>query len=434
MPEELHERRHAMPGSRSKRAAVQQAGELMLGFALRTGLAAAGAGAAGAHRAAADSTRRYLWTDAFAVCNFLALERATGERRDRALALELVDQVHRVLGRQRPDSGRTGWLSGLPEAEGAAHPTRGGLRIGKPLPERGPADPRDERLEWDRDGQYFHYLTRWMHALDQLARATGEPRFNRWACELAEAAHRGFLYRPRAGAPSRMHWKMSIDLSRPLVPSMGQHDPLDGLVTGLQLEESAVAMGAEPPPAELVADFRAMIDPAALATADSLGVGGLLCDAWRAEQLRRRARGRSGPRDRAALLGDLVRDLLDAALLSLPHALSDLDIAAGPDRRLAFRELGLAIGLSAAEALAGPVEDAGPIEMRRAGSASGAFAPDRPELQALLRYVPAREAIVASWLEPGKRRTDAWLAHEDINDVMLATTLLPAGYLVLRLE
>ena len=23
--------------------------------------------------------------------------------------------------------------------------------------------PVDERLEWDRDGQYFHYLTKWMH-------------------------------------------------------------------------------------------------------------------------------------------------------------------------------------------------------------------------------------------------------------------------------
>ncbi len=28
-----------------------------------------------------------------------------------------------------------------------------------------------------------------------------------------------------------MYWKMSIDLKRPLIPSMGQHDPLDGYIT-----------------------------------------------------------------------------------------------------------------------------------------------------------------------------------------------------------
>jgi hypothetical protein len=31
-----------------------------------------------------------------------------------------------------------------------------------------------------------------------------------------------------------IYWKMSIDLSRALVPSMGQHDPLDGFVTYVQ--------------------------------------------------------------------------------------------------------------------------------------------------------------------------------------------------------
>jgi hypothetical protein len=45
----------------------------------------------------------------------------------------------------------------------------GGLRIGKPLKERGANEPIDESLEWDRDGQYFHYLTKWMHALCRAA-------------------------------------------------------------------------------------------------------------------------------------------------------------------------------------------------------------------------------------------------------------------------
>ena len=127
---------------------IEEAAALMTSFAARTGLDAA------------HSKQRYLWTDAFAVCNFLGLARLTGEQRYTELALRLVDQVHHTLGRHRDDDPRTGWISGLSEREGEAHPTRGGLRIGKKLPERGPNDPIDEALEWDRDGQYFHYLTK----------------------------------------------------------------------------------------------------------------------------------------------------------------------------------------------------------------------------------------------------------------------------------
>ena len=50
-----------------------------------------------------ESPRRYLWTDAFAVCNFQELYRQTGNESWRQLALRLVDQVHAVLGRHRED-------------------------------------------------------------------------------------------------------------------------------------------------------------------------------------------------------------------------------------------------------------------------------------------------------------------------------------------
>jgi len=185
-----------------------QAAELMTTFVERTGVAEG------------DATRRYLWTDAFAVTNLLGLERATGDARWRELALRLIDHVHHVLGRHRPDDRRTGWISGLSEEEGERHPTAGGLRIGKRLPERPPGTPYDERAEWDRDGQYFHYLTKWMHALDQTTRATGQVLFHQWARELVRAAHRGFVVVGSSGR-KRMCWKASIDLSRPLVVSMG---------------------------------------------------------------------------------------------------------------------------------------------------------------------------------------------------------------------
>ncbi|MDH4230768.1 MAG: hypothetical protein OEW04_01915, partial [Nitrospirota bacterium] len=101
--------------------------ELMLEFAAASGLAPV-------H----PNPQRYLWTDAFAVCNFLGLYRETGEELYRKLALDLVQQVHFTLGRHRADDRREGWISGLDEKEGAEHPTIGGLRIGKEMNERKP--------------------------------------------------------------------------------------------------------------------------------------------------------------------------------------------------------------------------------------------------------------------------------------------------------
>jgi hypothetical protein len=379
------------------------AAELMTRFAERTGL--------GSER----PQRRYLWTDAFAVCNFLELARVTGEGWYTELALRLVDQVHRVLGRHRMDDERTGWISGLDEREGEAHPTSGGLRIGKRLPERRLAEPEDERLEWDRDGQYFHYLTKWMHALDQLACATGQATFNTWARELAAAAHRAFTYAPPAGGGRRMYWKMSIDLSRPQVASMGQHDPLDGFITCLQLDATAARLrppASAPCLADAAGDFAAMLEPRRLATSDPLGLGGLLADACRVQQLMRQGGSPSDP--------GLLEALLGAGLFGLQGYLAQLDLRSPARRRLAFREVGLTIGLAAV----GLMEQDARSEPERFSGVLGALAQ-------LSRYMPVRSEIESFWLSSEHRRTPTWLDHEDINDVMLATSLLPQGFLVL---
>ena len=365
---------------------------LMAAFAERTGLTSS-----------KRNPQRYLWTDAFAVCNFLGLASLTGESRYTELALKLVKQVHETLGRHRPDDARAGWLSGLDDESGAAHPTLGGLRIGKKLPERRHEEPLDERLEWDRDGQYFHYLTKWMHALDQVARATGQALFNLWARELAHVALERFLA-PEPGGGLHLAWKMSIDLSRPLVPAMGQHDPLDGLITCAELQSTAsrVGDGRKGPDLEVAAGtFASMIDASGFATADPLGIGGLLVDAWRVEQL---------PRVGAVPKEDLVGALLEAALAGLTHyaRLGELRRPAG--MRLAFRELGLAIGLAAVERLEA-TERTSPI------------------LGALRRHLPIGAAIEAFWRE-GKHRADQGFAsHLDISEVMLATRLVPQGFL-----
>jgi hypothetical protein len=358
------------------RMAREQALELMLGFAERTGLISD------------RPPDRYLWTDAFAAANFLGLGRTD-------LATALVDQVHAVLGRHRDDDSRRGPISGLSDVEAETHPTAGGLRIGKRLPERGSAEPIDERAEWDRDGQYFHYLSRWMHALDLLARRTGDVRHARWARELAAATHRAFV---RDG---RLAWKLSIDLTRPLVTAMGQHDPLDGYVTCLQLTATAAALGNRDPPHldEAADDFGAMIPAGAgLATADPLGIGGLLTDAWRIEQLRRVDRPGS-PR-----LEKLGEEVVAAAASGLERYAGSGELEAAASWRLAFRELGLAIGLARAEQL---------------GDAR------------LEAFAELRTIINRFWALPEHQARAGWRDHRNINEVMLATSLAPGGYLTL---
>lgn len=380
---------------------MQEAIALMRDFAQRTGL--------GSDR----PQQRYLWTDAFAVCNLLGLGRATGQPRYTELALRLVDQVHHSLGRHRDDDPREGWLSGLDEAEGEAHPTRGGLRIGKALPERGPHEPFDDRLEWERDGQYFHYLTKWMHALDQVTRSTGQARYNLWARELAETAFRAFTYpAPGGGQPRRMAWKMSIDLSRPLVSTMGQHDPLDGYITFIQLRATASGLDgslAGPMLHEEIGQLATMIEGARWATADPLGLGGLLSDALRVDQLL----GQGQALDRR-----LLEELLAGSLSGLQHYAGSGELQLPSELRLAFREFGLAIGLHAVDMM----------RQRHGARTSGVQA----RIRALLRYRPLMDEIESFWREARRRGSRAWFEHRDINEVMLATSLAPEGFLVLR--
>ncbi len=385
---------------------IDEAIALMNNFAERTGFGSE------------QPRQRYLWTDAFAVCNYVGFARTRGEQGYAERALQLIEQVHHTLGRHRDDDRRSGWISGLSEHDGEQHPTRGGLRIGKGRPERGPREPFDEHLEWDRDGQYFHYLTKWMHALDQVTRFTKRPRFNVWARELAHSAFDAFTYLPSpAWGPRRMHWKMSIDLTRALVPSMGQHDPLDGYISNLQLRATAAAL---PQPAsgpnlkEETRQYATMLERGELTTADPLGLGGLLIDAYRVQQL-----VRQGARPDAQLLNRL----LDAALTGLQHYAQGGELQLPARHRLAFRELGLAIGLHAVERM-----------HQAAASESEPTATGlrlRAQLQVLMQYLPMRDEIEAIWRDPEQQRAVSWTEHQDINEVMLATSLAPDGFLVL---
>jgi hypothetical protein len=363
-----------------------------------------------------SAPRRYLWTDAFAVCNFLQLYRLTGRQIHLDTARRLVDQVHFVLGRYADNDWRSGWISGLDEQSGCEHPTAGGLRIGKKLPERQPHEAFDDRLEWDRDGQYFHYLAKWMQALVRMAVVTGESRYHRWALELARAAHAGFTYRPMAGQTRRMYWKMSVDLSRPLVTSMGQHDPLDALVAYLEIRANSISDEDSMQTVALwdeIADCQAMCAGRTWATDDPLGTGGLLADTFCLAQLPAGSQG-WGPLELSSLLSDCVAGVVAferSGVLRLPAT-----------HRLAFRELGLAIGLHA-------IARWSDLSAQQAGE----FVATGEELRQLDRLAGYRDlpaAIEAFWLQGEQQQAASWRDHLDINRVMLATSLAPDGYLL----
>ena len=181
---------------------------------------------------------RYLWTDAFGVIDFITLFRLTSSEVYLHLAARLIDAVHNTLGRTRSQD------EFLPGAS-PDHPLAGGLRIGK-----------DDETGPDGDGQYHHYLTLWMFALNRMSIASGEQKYNDLAVELAKAIHPAFMTARDAPRP-RMHWKMAVDLSHPLVHSEGNLDPIDGYVIYSLLQRFALDPGVL---AQEISEYKKIVD------------------------------------------------------------------------------------------------------------------------------------------------------------------------------
>jgi len=114
--------------------------------------------------------QRYLWTDAFGVVNLLSLYKKLGEEKYLIQAEEVVNNVYKVLGRKK------------------------GLRIGE---------------QPDRDGQYYHYLAKWMYALNEFGKI--KPEYHCKAVDLVKQIHPHFIVPGRG-----VIWKMKEDLSVPI--------------------------------------------------------------------------------------------------------------------------------------------------------------------------------------------------------------------------
>lgn len=339
-----------------------------------------------------SSAIRYLWTDALAVQCLLALYLNTRNKDYLDKAQKLVDLVHYHLGRFHPEDKRSGWISGLSDKRDRQHPTAAGLRIGKELPERRPDEAYDEIKEWKRDGQYFHYNTRWIDTLLSTYRVSKDLKYARWAAELLEASSR-FLV--NQDSEMRLYWKMSTDLSRPLVNSQGFQDPLDGLICSLQVLDIFPDKRSELN--YLLSEFKALCFDRSWKSRDALSAAGLLLNALKAASVKKPE----------PLIKPQPGELFEQAFENLDDFNRNFSNGAA-EARLAFRECGLSMA----------------INLLKANS-------EIPEVSDLSKshlqsYVQLAHEIEDFWILEKNRRSGNWMDHENINSVSLAASLLAA--------
>ena len=209
---------------------------------------------------------------------------------------------------------------------------------------------------------------------------------------------------------------MSIDLTYPLVPSMGQHDPLDGFVTYGELQATAEGLG-ESHPFDLkfeIADMAKICRGIHLATDDPLGIGGLLFDASRIAQLMIKGRIENQ---------SLLESIAYSALIGIGSFAKSGLMEYPAEHRLAFRELGLSIGLSAVENLEKGIEENPGVFSRE--SRLHRLAED------LMGYLPLRKTIEQFWMDDKNKHAGTWIEHREINMAMLSTSLAPDEFLMI---
>ena len=358
---------------------LNQARSLLEDFASRTGI----------NNTTDKSENRYLWTDAFAVQCFLGLYKAYGKIIYKDQALHLIDLVHEKLGKFHPKDDRKGWISRFSEEKAKYHPTAGGLRIGKKLPERKANENFNERLEWERDGQYFHYNTRWITSLLQTENDTQNSQFSRWAVELLEASSK-FLKNENGNIS--MYWKMSTDLSRPLISRMGAHDPLEGLLCCVNILKRLP--DRTPELVFMLNSFKRICMQQNWRTTDPLGIGGLLMNGIKAMLLK------TSEIDAEGILNDALQSLDNYQKQELEKS---------PSARLAFRECGLSLGIRILRGMNSELDLSSVTNAR------------------LQSYSILADEIEEFWLSSQNQKAASWKDHLDINSVALASSLIASS-------
>ena len=151
-----------------------------------------------------------------------------------------------------------------------------------------------------------------------------------------------------------------------------------------------------------------------LATDDPLGIGGLLFDASRIAQL--------------MIMGELknsslLETVMDSSLLGMEDFAKGGSLEYPAEYRLAFRELGLSIELSAVENLLKGIEENPDIFSQKSSL--------QRRIEDLRGYVQLGKVIEQFWMDGKNREAKTWIEHCEINMVMLATSLASSRFLTI---
>jgi len=233
---------------------------------------------------------RYLWTDAYGLILYLSLYKELKDNKYLENAEHLVNEVYRVLGRKK------------------------GIRIGEAP---------------DRDGQYYHYLTKWMYALNEFGKI--KPEYHEKAVQLVKDIHPAFVAKLKAGK-SFVWWKMKEDLSGPY-PGYGKGglDHYQGYVIYKLIDEKALSTEIE--------EMRQMVEqdyPSFICNQD-LGIGDML---WTAHFF---------PNEKwAGVVYERGMHLLDLMWVDVDSQRGYFKRYYGhEDQKIAFSNYGVSVGLQA---------------------------------------------------------------------------------------
>jgi hypothetical protein len=196
---------------------------------------------------------------------------------------------------------------------------------------------------------------------------------------------------------------------------MGLHDALDGLITFREVQHAIVKISGDAAVSGLshaTEALFALCEHGQWATNDPLGVGGLLFDACRLCQLL----SHENPCE-LRLLEDVMQGSGDGLAIMLQTGY----LKRPTWHRLPFRELGLAIGLRAIPIIANELQN----ERDALGSSSSLLR----SIELLLPYERLSGEIIEFWLPYAEDPDESWKAHQDINEVMLATAIAPSTFL-----
>ena len=118
---------------------------------------------------------------------------------------------------------------------------------------------------------------------------------------------------------------------------------------------------------------------------------------------------------------ELLRTVLDDSLTSLYYFAKKPTLKLPAYYRMAFRELGLSIGLQAIVRLQGLIERYPSVFKQKLDVHS--------PMQSIMEFTHLSELINTFWLDSDHRECGSWTEHRDINMGMPATRLSPQGYL-----